>query len=75
MSKKKVKIDLDKLFNDIENMEQQEIESIFNIANCVYDCLDVPVVLINDKAIKSNTLLIAMYLVGKEFGKSEQLKK
>lgn len=75
MAKKKLKIDLNKLFDDIENMEQQEIESIFNIANCVYDCLDIPVVLLNDKAIKSNTLLIAMYLVGKEFGKAEQIQK
>lgn len=75
MPKNKIKIDLNKLLDDIENMKQQEIENIFNIANCVYDCLDVPVVLLNDKAIKSNTLLIAMYLVGKEFGKAEQTEK
>lgn len=75
MPKSKITIDLNKLFDDIENMEQQELSKIFDIANCVYDFLDVPVVVLDDKSIKANTLIVAMYLVGKEFGKAEQLRK
>lgn len=75
MSRKKMRIDLDKILDEVENMSEQEIRDIFRIANLIYDSLDVPLVLVNDKEIKSNTLLVAMYLVGKEFGKAEQLEK
>lgn len=75
MSRKKMRIDLDKILDEVENMSEQEIRDIFRIANLIYDSLDVPLVLVNDKEIKSNTLLVAMYLVGKEFEKAEQLEK
>lgn len=75
MPGKKMRIDLDKLFDDMEHTSEQEIKKALAIAELIYNSLDIPFVLVNSETIKSNTLLIAMYCVGKEFGKAEQLEK
>ena len=74
MKNNNVIIDLNKLFDNIDNLTQRECEEIMDIANSVYAMLDIPVILLNDKKIKSNSMLIAMYLVGKEHGRVEQQK-
>lgn len=72
MGKGKIKPNIDKLLDDMENMEQKEINQILDVANYIYSCLDVPIIVLNDDTIKTNTLIIAMYLVGREIGKAEQ---
>lgn len=74
MAKKEIKIDLNKILNDVDNMPQSEVDLILDIADTIYSYLDVPVVMINEKEIKSNMLLIAMYLIGKEAGRLNKSK-
>lgn len=64
-------IDLNKILKRIETMSQSELNSIIDLANNVYGIIDVPIVLLNNAQIKSNTLIIAMFLIGKEIGKAE----
>lgn len=65
-------IDVNKLLERIRNMEQEETNQILKMANYLYNCIDIPVIILDDEEIKLNTVLIAMYLVGKEIGKNEQ---
>lgn len=68
---KEIRISIDKILDEAENIDQKELNQVFDVANCIYNYLDIPVVVLNNRQIKSNMLIVAMYLVGKEIGKAE----
>ncbi len=67
---KEIKINIGKILDEAENIDQKELNQVLDIANCIYNYLDIPVVVLNNKQIKSNLLIVAMYLVGKQIGKA-----
>lgn len=68
---KETRINIDKILDEAENIDQKELDQVLDVANCIYNYLDIPVVVLNNRQIKSNLLIVAMYLVGKEIGKAE----
>lgn len=66
---KEIKININKILDEVGNIGQEELNQVLDIANCIYNYLDIPIVVLNNKQIKSNLLIVAMYLVGKEIGK------
>lgn len=68
---KEIRINIDKILDEAENIDQKELDQVLDVANCIYNYLNIPVVVLNNRQIKSNLLIVAMYLVGKEIGKAE----
>jgi len=68
---KEIRINIDKILDEAENIDQKELDQVLDVANCIYNYLDIPVVVLNNRQIKSNLLIVAMYLVGKEIGRTE----
>lgn len=66
MKAKHYNIDIDNILQQVQNLPPSELERITSIANIVYAGLDIPIVVLNSKEIKSNILIAAMYLIGKQ---------
>lgn len=66
MSNKHFNIDIDDILQQVYDLPPSELERINNLANFVYAGLDIPIVVLNSREIKSNILIAAMYLIGRQ---------
>lgn len=66
MSNKHFNIDIDDILQQVYDLPPSELERITSIANIVYAGLDIPIVVLNSREIKSNILIAAMYLIGRQ---------
>lgn len=66
MSNKHFNIDIDDILQQVYDLPPSELERINNLANFVYAGLDIPIVVLNSREIKSNILIVAMYLIGRQ---------